>query len=637
MPPPPDSVVRAKLHEVFGHDAFRPLQGQVVDAILNRRDAFVLMPTGGGKSLCYQLPALLMDGLVVVISPLIALMKDQVDKLVAAGIAATYINSSLDSDEIAQRYAAVARGAVKLLYVAPERLTVQSFMRLLHAAPIAFFAVDEAHCISEWGHDFRPEYRELNRLRELFPGVPVAAFTATATERVQADIVGQLGLADATLFKGSFNRPNLHYAVKPKGATYEQLRAYLWGRRDQSGIIYCQARNTTEEVARKLRLDGVDAAAYHAGLESDERQRVQEAFQRDEVRVIVATIAFGMGIDKPDVRFVIHYDLPKNLEGYYQESGRAGRDGLPSDCILFYGRGDAMKYRRFIDEKADPRERQIASAQLRQMTDWADSATCRREALLAYFDERLAERPARCCDVCDNPPEEADQTVAAQKLLSCVVRTGERFGAAHVIDVLLGEQTEKVERFGHDRVSTFGIGRELDKGGWRHVARELTRTGYLEESPDLYRTLSLTARGHEALRSREPIMLSRAREVVVPTRSRRPAVSLQREAAARARGAAARDEVDETPYAGELFEELRALRKRLADARAVPAYVVFPDATLREMAARMPADRFQLGQINGVGPAKLRDYADPFLELIGQFRQRTGLAPASGDAGPRLL
>src|SRR5262245_60375490 len=472
MVAPADELLRARLKEIFGFDDFRPLQRQVVDAVLRRRDVFVLMPTGGGKSLCYQLPALLMDGLVVVISPLIALMKDQVDKLVAAGIAATYINSSLDGDEIQRRYGAVARGAVKLLYVAPERLTAPSFMRLLERAPIAFFAVDEAHCISEWGHDFRPEYRELRRLRELFPGVPVAAFTATATARVQADIVAQLGLESATLFKGSFNRPNLHYAVRPKGATYEQLRAYLWGRRHQSGIIYCQARATTEEVARKLRLDGVDAAAYHAGLESDERQRVQEAFQRGEVAVIVATIAFGMGIDKPDVRFVIHYDLPKNLEGYYQESGRAGRDGDPSDCVLLFNYGDIGKHEHFIRQKATEAEQAIARQQFRRIADWAQSSTCRRRLLLAYFDEPFDGQDGPCCDICSNPSDREDYTVAVQKYLSCIKRTGERFGMTYIVDVLRGSREERILRAGHDKLSTYGIGKDLPKEEWQWLARQ---------------------------------------------------------------------------------------------------------------------------------------------------------------------
>jgi len=625
--PPTRSEILSKLETTFGYSEFRPLQAEAVDTILSGRDAFVLLPTGGGKSLCYQLPALLMDGLAVVVSPLIALMKDQVDKLAQLGIAATFVNSSLEPDEIGRRQGAVARGEVKLLYVAPERLVAPGFLRLLQRTPIAFFAVDEAHCVSEWGHDFRPEYRELNRLRELFPDAPVAAFTATATERVQGDIVRQLGLERARLLKGSFNRPNLHYAVRPKQATYEQLRTYVWRRRDASGIVYCQSRATTEEVARRLRSDGIQAAAYHAGLEAEERRDRQDDFIAGRVKVVVATIAFGMGIDKPDVRFVIHYDLPKNLEGYYQESGRAGRDGLPSDCILFFSRGDAVKYRQFIDEKDSAAERQIAIRQLRAMTNWAESPTCRREALLRYFDEQLTERPARCCDNCEHPAELADYTLEAQKLLSCVIRTGERFGAAHVIDVLRGEETDRVERFGHARLSTYGIGRDRGKDEWRYLARALVGAGYLAESPDEYRTLTVTPEGNQALSRRATIKLPVPPPAASPARgSRRPT------SAAGVAGPPA------SPAEERLFDHLRALRKRLADERNVPAYVVFPDATLRAMAAQRPVDRLQMSNIAGVGPAKLRDYADPFLAVIAtDGPPASPAAPATPPTGGHLF
>ncbi|MGH9175624.1 MAG: RecQ family ATP-dependent DNA helicase, partial [Vicinamibacterales bacterium] len=394
---------------------------------------------------------------------MIALMKDQVDSLQALGVAATFINSSLDATEAGERQAAVARGDVKLLYVAPERLVLPGFLHLLAHAGVTMFAIDEAHCVSEWGHDFRPEYRELRQLRDRFPEAIFAAFTATATPRVQDDIREQLGLENARGFQGSFNRPNLYYEVRPKQSAYEQLLAYIQSRKGASGIVYAQTRASTEDLAERLSLDGVQAAAYHGGMESRQRQRVQEGFVRDNVQVIVATIAFGMGIDKPDVRFVVHYDLPKNLEGYYQESGRAGRDGDPADCILFFTYGDVGKHLHFIDDKPTEALRDAARQQLRQMTDWAESTTCRRRALLSYFDETYDAVQDPCCDVCRNPVAEVDYTVAAQMLLSCVKRTGQRFGAAYVIDVLRGSSAERIVRFGHDKQSTWGIGKDRSK------------------------------------------------------------------------------------------------------------------------------------------------------------------------------
>ncbi|MBI4300652.1 MAG: RecQ family ATP-dependent DNA helicase [Chloroflexi bacterium] len=395
-----DARLLATLKSSFGYYSFRPLQQEIMRCILHSQDVFVVMPTGAGKSLCYQLPALLQPGLTVVVSPLIALMKDQVDGLQEQGIAATYINSSLDQWEIARRQAAVARGELKLLYVAPERLTLDSFLGLLRSVKVAFFAIDEAHCISEWGHDFRPEYRQLRALRHIFPSAVFGAFTATATRRVEEDVRAQLGLQRAAGFRGSYDRPNLYYRVLPKKSAYKQLVEYLRERKGDSGIIYCLSRKGTEELATRLSVDGFSAAPYHAGLESNERRLRQEAFIRDDVQVMVATIAFGMGIDKPDVRFVVHYDLPKSLEGYYQESGRAGRDGEPSDCILFYTYGDAVKLRRFIDEKSSEKERQVALDQLQKIVKWAEGEGCRKRAFLAYFDEALAAHPDLCCDVC---------------------------------------------------------------------------------------------------------------------------------------------------------------------------------------------------------------------------------------------
>jgi ATP-dependent DNA helicase RecQ len=601
---PNDAAVKAKLRSVFGFAEFRPLQSDIVGSILHGRDVFVLMPTGGGKSLCYQLPALLQDGLTVVVSPLIALMKDQVDALQALGIAATFVNSSLESAEVSRRQAAVARGEVKLLYVAPERLVLPGFLRLLQQVPLARFVVDEAHCISEWGHDFRPEYRELKQLRKLFPKVPLGAFTATATPRVQADIIAQLGLAKADCYRGSFNRANLFYEVRPKKNAYAQLARYLRDHPDASGIIYCQSRASTDSLAANLADDGFSAVAYHAGLESDERRLRQEAFIKDDVHIVVATIAFGMGIDKPDVRFVVHYDLPKNLEGYYQETGRAGRDGEPSDCILFYSSGDAVKIRRFIDDKPTLAERQIALRQLRDMTDWAESTTCRRRALLAYFDEQFVGQDGPCCDICRTPVEMVDGTIPAQMLMSCAKRTGERFGAAHLIDILRGSRGEKVLSYRHDQLSTYGIGKERSKDEWHHITRELARSGYIHVSPDQFATVTITPRGNTALFKREPIQLAAYRPPP---------------AAGRARNAAGADANEE------LFEELRALRKRLADERGVPPYVVFYDTTLHQMVADLPTTIESFGRISGVGQQKARDYANVFTAVIAAYARARGL------------
>ncbi|MBI2954650.1 MAG: DNA helicase RecQ [Chloroflexi bacterium] len=599
-----DARVVEVLRSTFGYTSFRPLQAEIVASILNGQDVFVLMPTGGGKSLCYQLPALLLDRLTVVVSPLIALMKDQVDKLRAAGVAATYINSSLDADEIGRRQGAVARGEVKLLYVAPERLLLPGFLHLLSSAGVAFFAIDEAHCISEWGHDFRPEYREIKRLRGLFPSAILGTFTATATRRVQADIKTHLGLQNAVAFCGSFNRPNLYYEVRPKQEAYEQLAAYLRGRGQASGIIYCQSRAGTERLASRLQKDGFSATAYHAGLASNERRQRQEAFVKDDVQIIVATIAFGMGIDKPDVRFVVHFDLPKTLEGYYQESGRAGRDGEPSDCIMFYSYADAAKHRHFIDEKPSENERQIALWQLQQVINWATGTTCRRSALIGYFDEQPRQQPDPCCDVCRTPLQEEDYTIPAQMLLSCVKRTGERFGIMHLIDVLRGSRGERVRRYGHDKLSTYGIGRDRSKEEWRFLANELLRRGHISQDGDEFKTVKVTELGRAVLFKGEKVILAKA--PAIPSHPVEP----------------------DTPHQV-LFDRLRTLRKRMADERGVPPYVIFHDATLRQMAAELPTSRQHLLRLYGVGQRKALDFGDAFLAHIEQYVRETGAQPES--------
>ena len=434
------------LKKHFGYDEFRPLQEEIIRDALAGRDVFALMPTGGGKSLCFQLPALLRDGLTIVVSPLISLMKDQVDALQTSGIAATFLNSSLDRHEAAERLRGLNRGEYRMLYVAPERLMLDTFLERALNWNIAQIAIDEAHCISEWGHDFRPEYRELKKLRRHLPDVPIMALTATATERVRKDIVDQLHLDDARCYVASFNRPNLTYRVVPKSSPYEQVLALIRSRPNESGIVYCASRKTADSLAEKLNADGIKAKPYHAGLEAKERTKHQELFLRDDARVITATIAFGMGINKPNVRFVVHHDLPKNIESYYQETGRAGRDGLPSDCVLLFSASDVVKQRRFIDEKSE-REQRIAHEQLRAMVAYAETRECRRATLLRYFGEEFGQAPCDGCDNCLNPRETFDGTVHAQKFLSCVHRVhakhGFGFGLNHIVDVLSGRRTQK--------------------------------------------------------------------------------------------------------------------------------------------------------------------------------------------------
>ncbi len=602
-PSSPNSRMMATLKSVFGYDSFRPLQREIVESILDRKDVFVLMPTGGGKSLCYQLPALLKDGLTVVVSPLIALMKDQVDSLRSLGVDATYINSSLDASEVRRRQGSVARGEVKLLYVAPERLMVPGFLHLLASLPAPFFAIDEAHCISEWGHDFRPEYRQLKRLRDLFPQSRLGAFTATATLRVQADIKAQLKLERSDCFQGSYNRANLFYEVRLKQSAYAQLVQYLRGRRKASGIIYCQSRAQTESLAGRLRTDGFNAAPYHAGLENEERRLTQEAFIKDDIDIIVATIAFGMGIDKPDVRFVIHYDMPKSLEGYYQESGRAGRDGEPSDCILFYGSGDMVKLQRFIDDKPSPDERRIALTQLRQMADWATGTGCRRRALLAYFDEDFPGQAGSCCDACKTSVGEEDYTVPAQMLLSCARRTGEQFGMTHLIDVLRGSRAEGVLRHRHDQLSVYGIGRDRPKSEWQYIAHEMLRRGYMRQAGTQYATVEVTDMGRAVLFKGEKVLLP-----AQPARSDQSPVS-------------------DVHYQA-IFECLRTVRKRLADSLQLPPYVIFHDTTLRQMSLALPTTREQLLRVEGVGEHKATAYGEEFLAAIDSYIRETGAKPA---------
>jgi ATP-dependent DNA helicase RecQ len=592
------------LKKHFGYETFRPLQEEIVRDALAGRDVFALMPTGGGKSLCFQLPALLRAGLTIVVSPLISLMKDQVDALQASGVAATFLNSALDGTQARSRLRGLYNGEFRLLYVAPERLMLESFIERVKEWNLAQIAIDEAHCISEWGHDFRPEYRELVRLREILPKVPIMALTATATERVRGDIVQQLGLRDPQCYIASFDRPNLTYRVLPKSAPYDQLLDLLRTRPNDGGIVYCASRKTADSVAARLNGDGVTARPYHAGLEAQERARNQEMFLRDDVRVVSATIAFGMGINKPNVRFVVHYDLPKNIESYYQETGRAGRDGLPSDCVLLFNPGDVVKQTRFIDEKSES-EARIAREQLRQMVHYAETRECRRSTLLRYFGEDRPNEPCNGCDNCLNPPETFDGTVAAQKFLSCILRvqqkSGFAFGLNHIVEVLTGANTEPIRQRRHNELSTYGIGRELKRDAWQAIGRELLRLGLLEVAPGKFATVQVTSAGRAALRARSAVTLTKQPD--------------KPEAKAKLRAGAI--ECDEV-----LFEELRRLRRTLADTRSVPAYVIFSDVALREMARAYPTTPAEFRRIPGVGEQKLKDFAEPFLAAIADYVEK---------------
>jgi ATP-dependent DNA helicase RecQ len=599
--PAPDLL--ALLRQYFGWSSFRPLQEQIIRDALAGRDVFALLPTGGGKSLCFQLPAVVRPGLTVVVSPLIALMKDQVDQLQAAGIPATFLNSSLSAAEARPRLRGLHQGQFRLLYVAPERLLLSGFLADLQAWNMNQLAIDEAHCISEWGHDFRPEYRQLSELRTLFPQCPLMALTATATDRVRSDIVEQLRLRSPACYVASFNRPNLTYVVLPKQRPYDQVVQFIRNHLQQAGIIYCQARKSAEVLASRLTASGIPARPYHAGLSAEERCRNQELFLRDEVPVICATVAFGMGINKPNVRFVIHYDLPRNIEGYYQETGRAGRDGLPARCVLLFSAGDVVKYSRFIDEKNDPKEKEIARRQLQQITHYAESAQCRRRELLSYFAESFETPNCGGCDNCLNPRGTYDGTLAAQKFLSCVYRirqqSGFDFGLNQVADVLAGAQSRNVQKWNHHQVSTFGIGGEHTRAEWKAIGRELIRLGFLEQRAEKFAVVALTTPGLAALKQRQRILLPRPVQLEEPS-------AVQD----------ARIACDET-----LFEQLCHCRKHLADERNVPPHVLFSDVTLRQIARDYPQTVAQLSRIPGLSSKKLEEFGPDLLTEVAAHLQ----------------
>jgi ATP-dependent DNA helicase RecQ len=606
----PDAGKRAALgvlREVFGFDRFRGQQLAIIEHVITGGDAVVLMPTGGGKSICYQIPALLRPGLGVVISPLIALMKDQVDALRQAGVRAAALNSRLSSGETSEIERAVRDGALDLLYVSPERVATTRCLELLSGSHLALFAVDEAHCISQWGHDFRPEYQQLSILRKRFPGVPLVALTATADGPTRRDIVAQLGLGAARIFAAGYDRPNLFYRVVPKRSPLEQLWQFLVkDHTGDAGIVYCFTRRAVEATAGWLRAHGRDALPYHAGLEGAVRERNQERFLKEEGVVVVATIAFGMGIDKPDVRFVAHLDVPKNLEAYYQETGRAGRDGLAADAWMTYGFSDVMNLIRLLDAGEMPEmQRRIERQKTEALIGYCETVSCRRQVLLGYFGE-ADHAPCGNCDNCRTPVPSWDGTVAAQKALSAIYRTGQRFGAHHLIDILLGKETERVVRLQHNRLRTFGVGIELDRRGWHSVFRQLVAQGVV--LPDLagHGGLALAPVAAEILRGAQTVRFrldarSPKRNIAEPGRKRANASGLEPEAQA-------------------IWEALRAWRLEEARRQELPPYVLFHDATLIEVARRRPVSLASLATIPGVGASKLDRYGSAIIEIVSRSK-----------------
>ncbi|MFW5802579.1 MAG: DNA helicase RecQ [Verrucomicrobiota bacterium] len=589
------------LKQLFGYDEFRPHQEEIVKALVEGRDAFVVMPTGGGKSLCYQLPAHLREGTCLVISPLISLMKDQVDAAAATGLRAAFLNSSLPVNRQREVIDTLQTGNLDLLYVAPERFAAAGFPEALAQAQITLFAIDEAHCISEWGHDFRPDYLNLSNLIRDFPGVPVAAFTATATVQVQDDIVARLGLRTPHRVRASFDRPNLHYAVTPKQRNVDvQILNFVREHADEPGIIYRTTRKAVEETCAFLVQNDIPALPYHAGMEGKDRERNQEAYRRDDVQVVVATVAFGMGIDKPNVRWIIHGDLPKNIESYYQETGRAGRDGDPARCQLFYAPQDAGRITYFINQVQDPKEQKRLRQLLRAMQTYASAHACRRIALLRYFGEKYREKNCQSCDVCVGDVTAVDATEDAQKLMSAMVRTNQRYGGGRIIDIVRGANTEAIRNAGDDQIKTYAVGSDKPKKHWAQVLDNLeARECVVRNEDSQFPTLQMTDKGWQVLRGQKPFRILQ------------PAQTTSR----RADSAAA----ETRTYDPELFEQLRQWRSDKAAQLDVPAYVVFSNRTLREISARKPSDIRQLGTLHGVGKQKLEQHGEDIIALVGNF------------------
>ncbi len=645
------------LQKYFGYARFRPHQEDIINDVLGGKDTFVLMPTGGGKSLCYQLPALLMDGMTVVVSPLISLMKDQVDSLRANGIEAAYHNSTLSYSEISDIKASILDNRIKILYVAPERLTMSDTLGLLKRANVSLFAIDEAHCISAWGHDFRPEYRKLKTLRKQFLSIPTIALTATATPNVQRDIVSELNFSGHSTYVSSFDRKNLFYRIKPKTDAYGHLLKYLKMNRGKSGIIYCHSRKTVESLSKKLKKAGFSALAYHAGLSAKVRAKNQEMFIKDDVNIIVATVAFGMGIDKPDVRFVVHYDMPKNIESYYQETGRGGRDGLECDCILFYGHGDRYKIEYFIKKMGTKRERDTATEQLRTMVNYCESNTCRRKVLLNYFGEEFGDDShGGCggCDVCLEPKEVVmfDATDAARKLLMCVNDLGQRFGMNYVIDVMVGAKTKKVIGNRHTTLKSYGTGREYPKSQWQSIARELVRTGVVDVEGARYPLLKLNRNSMAVLEGSESVQITKPTvEVTMDEGSTASESYYQSKSKGKAMAISAskygskpkpksvsksksKRGIRKTASGKntDLFERLRILRKTMADNANLPPYIIFADTSLQQMVEMRPKTAAEFLSISGVGDHKLKKYGRTFLAEIADYCGNGGYASESATA-----
>lgn len=605
------ATIHHTLKTVFGFHQFRAPQQDVIERVVAGEDVFLVMPTGGGKSLCYQVPALHRDGVAIVVSPLIALMKDQVDALIANGVRAACLNSSLSSAEVGRVFQQMDVGALDLLYVAPERLMMPEFLARLGSLKLSLFAIDEAHCISQWGHDFRPEYTQLGRLRPLFPAVPIVAMTATADPETRLDILGQLGLADATVFVAGFDRPNITYTVIPKQKPLVQMAAFLSGRRDEAGIVYALSRKRVEQVAERLQQAGFSAAAYHAGLPDNERKRVQDAFRKDDIRIVVATVAFGMGIDKPNVRFVVHYDMPKSVESYYQETGRAGRDGLPSEALMLFGMGDVMTARKLIENSDNAERVKIEIQKLNAMVGYAEALTCRRRALLSYFGD-LREHDCDNCDICTDPPQRFDASEQAKKALSCVYRVGERFGMMHVIEVLRGSKNQRVLDFRHNQLSTYGIGADTTASEWENIIRQLIHLGYLAQDFTRFGVLKLTPAARPVLKGEIEVVLGRPRDAVETVEKGKKRVGGRKD------------------YDQALFDALRATRKKIADDAKVPPFVVFSDATLAEMARTRPTHSRELLQVSGVGEHKLHQYGKAFMDVIAGYGQESSAKRVSG-------